>query len=184
MQDGKASYIPGLIRSAWGGLIIGAFLLLVSHSSLPGASEASATLKTFAQSFLKPEPAILVPLLFAGGLMLALTGVSWVHFLTKWLLRPALDFCSELCRTAAGVAIPMAFAIESISLWRSILMAAAGFVVIGSAGWVFHAASKIWDDLEEDSPNKERKRKLVTWISFIGTIAFAAIIYRFRIRQD
>jgi len=169
VKGAEDGYFRRFIQSAWGGAVVGGALMAWTTFSLPGAAETAKALADFKKAVATPEPAILVPVLFISLVMLALSGLQWAKLPTRFLLRPALRFCSEFCATAAGAMAPFALVHLRSDPGASLITTFLGLVVAGSAGKVFDMALEVHEAAAEESSERWQINALA-WIGLLGSV--------------
>lgn len=176
MSCQSPSFFQKLWPSASGGFVIGAFLLLWSSLPLSGAAKAADALDAFKKNVASPEPLILVPVIVALLACMALSGNGPVDLFSRWLLRPALSFCADFCITAAGAILPFGLPWLRSSPGQAAGYMTWGFFVVAGAGWMFHHAVELSEEMSCDTLPRRQKLAL-NWIGFAGLIAWGAVTF-------
>lgn len=175
-NESTASFPSKLRAAASGGFVIGAFLLAWASLPLAGADKAAKALEEFRRAVASPEPLILVPVVMALFACLALSWNGPIDAFSRWLLRPALGFCSDFCVTAAGAVLPFGLLGVRSEPGRVLGYTVLVFVVVAGAGWMFHHAFDVSRQMS-DRALPDVRRAAINWIGFAGLFACGLIAY-------
>lgn len=168
-------------QSALGGAVVAALLLF--HSSLASTSlqDAKSAFETFRESTLEANSRFLLSVIVLGWVGFGLSGFKFSQPLVKWVVRPALRFCVDLCATAVGGLIVWWLWIVLPTLKDALIVLGFGVTSVFVAWAVFSAALYSSRPIRLEKPPKQggilaRAIKSSKWIRLAGAVIALTVI--------